>query len=789
MFISMNWIKDYVDLSGIDEDKLIQQFTLSCAEVEGVEHKGRDLSGVVTARIESIENHPNSKKLHLLKVNAGNEILNIVCGAPNVREGMIIPLAKMGAKIGDVEIDKAIVGGYESFGMCCSAKELGFSDDNSGLYEFSDNTPLGVDIKNILPIEDTIFEVDNKSLTNRPDMWGHYGIAREISALTGRPLKAMDLATVSNNLKKVDVKVETESCYRYTSCKMENITRKVSPMEMQIRLFYCGMRGINFLTDITNYIMLELGQPMHAFDNEIVDSISVEKLVNDTEFETLDETKRILPSGTMVIKSKGEPVAIAGVMGGLKSAISDSTKNVLIESACFDGVQVRRTAIKLGLRTEASARYEKMLDTNLTMKALLRYVYLVEKLDEGAKVSSGIADVVNFEYPKIEIEITKDYINRYIGQEISNERVVEILKSLEFGVTEKPNGVFKIDVPSHRATKDISGKADIVEEITRIYGYDNIKPSSTLQTVEPVKENIEVALEYAVKYALATRFNLSETHSYIWYDNEFDKSIGINPSSVIRVVNSIQKDSDQIRNTMIPTMLKVVNENKNDFSRVGVFEIGRVVKNLNEKGLTNETKSLCIALADRNKTQQELLVEMKNIVNYIFDFEIKSHVTFKMTDAKEDWFLPINHFTIISNKGEIGEIGALDYRVAKKLDGKLNVVMCEINFSKVLELDEEKEVVESISKYPKSEQDFNFNVPKNMLYSEIEKIGKSVDLDLEYRVSLLDIFEKDIEPTKSVTLHYDIWRYDRTLTGEELEKFHEQVISHFKDHNIELKLS
>ena len=358
MFISLNWIKDFVNLDGIDVLDLIKnRFTLAVAEIEGVEEKGKNLSGVVTAKILSVENHPNSKKLHILKVDKGDEIVDIVCGAPNVREGMIVPLATLGANVNGITISSATLGGVVSNGMCCSAKEIGISDDHSGLFEFPSDTKIGVDIKDILPIEDIVFEIDNKSLTNRPDLWGHYGIAREISALTGRTLKKLDLFDEdTSNLGKLDISVKSPTCFRYSSATMANITKTVSPMDMQIRLYYTGMRAINMLADVTNYVMLELGQPMHAFNNALVKSIEVEDVEKDTEFTTLDEQKRILPKGTMVIKGNGEISAIAGVMGGLDSEIKDDTNSVLIESACFHPAKVRRTATALGLRTEASAR-------------------------------------------------------------------------------------------------------------------------------------------------------------------------------------------------------------------------------------------------------------------------------------------------------------------------------------------------------------------------------------------------------------------------------------------------
>lgn len=259
MKVSINWIKDFVNLDGVNVEELIDKFTMGVAEVECVEYKGRGISGVVTAKIISVENVPNSKKLHLLKVDAGGgEVLQIVCGAPNVRVGLVTALAKVGAKLGDITITKATLAGLESYGMCCGGDEVGISDDHSGIVELDDDTQIGVDIKTVLDIEDTVFEVDNKSLTNRPDLWGHYGIAREIATLIDRPLKAIDVLDerLFNDLPSVDISVTSPSCYRYTSAKMENITKKHSSLNMQIRLFYCGMRSINLLADLTNYVML-----------------------------------------------------------------------------------------------------------------------------------------------------------------------------------------------------------------------------------------------------------------------------------------------------------------------------------------------------------------------------------------------------------------------------------------------------------------------------------------------------------------------------------------------------
>lgn len=788
MYISINWIKDFVDLDGVDIEKLINKFTLSCAEVEGIEYKGKDLSGVYTAKILSVANHPNSKKLHLLEVSTGDKVHNIVCGAPNVRVGMITALATMGANVGGFTIAKATLGGCDSYGMCCSEHELGISDDHNGIIDLPADTPIGVDIKTLLDIDDIIFEVDNKSLTNRPDLWGHYGIAREIASLTDRELKPLKLAKVSEfKGKKPVINVESNDCYRYTCATVDNITKKYSDKNMQIRLYYCGMRGINLLADVTNYVMLELGQPMHAFDNSIVKSIDVYNLKNETTFRTLDSNDRKLKEGTLVIATNGEPVAVAGVMGGENSEITDDTTSVLIESANFNGSLIRKTALGLGMRTEASARYEKMLDPELTMTALLRYVYLLKEQDAGATISSQIADSYNYHYPHKDIELTKDFINRYIGIEIDDERIVSILKSLEFGV-EKDGDTFKVSVPSFRATKDINGKADIIEEITRIYGYDNIKPQTIDEPLKPTKLDREIAVEYDIKYSLANRYNLNEVHTYIWYDTATNNALNIAPRSVLRCVNSIGKENDQIRSTIIPSLLKVVMDNKNTINDIGIFEIGRVVDSLGLDDMANEEKSLGIVLYSKNKDQNSLLLRLKEMVEYLFGYVINVDFGLNMTSQTCDYYHPVNFYEVVSNGMHVGNINLLHPNVVNNFEKGAGIAVCELNITKLLNCQTFENKFEKISKFPTTKLDFNFLIPRGKLYKDIIGIAKSVESELSYTVSLLDIYDNASDNFISYTLHYEVNSHTRNLTSEDIENFHKFVIEKFEQNNIKLKI-
>lgn len=789
MKISLNWIKEYVNLDGIDVADLLNKFTLSVAEIEGVEELGKELSGIVTAKIVSVEEHPNSKKLHVLKVDTGEqELTDVVCGAPNCRVGVVVPFAKIGANVNGFAIGKAKLAGVDSCGMCCSGKEVGVSDNHDGLWELPSNTKLGVDIKQLYPISDTVFEVDNKSLTNRPDLWGHYGIAREIAALVNRPLKPVTVADLEtyHELPQLDISVSSNDCLRYTGLRVENITQKVSNETMQIRLHYTGLRPINLLTDLTNYLMLELGQPMHAFDNAKVQNVQVYNLTDSERFLTLDGVTRTLPNNTLVIATNNTPVAVAGIMGGELSGISNTTNSVLLESANFDATVIRKTAVAIGLRSESSARYEKTLDPELTTLALGRYVYLLQQQDKGAKVTSSVTDKYQKHYESVTISITKSYIDRYIGMELKEEQILDILNRLEFGVLNNGNGNYEVSVPSFRATKDVKLPCDLVEEITRIYGYDNIVPVSTEVKVKPQKLNPVVDQEYRAKYLLASKFDLNEIHSYLWYDTATNQELGLNPVSVVRLVNALNKENSELRSTIVPSLLKVLNDNKTSHETMGVFEIGRVAAQLQKDGLVKEERRLGVALYSKTENQSDLLVKAKNIASYLIDLELNLQFKVLPKTNTVDYYHPVNNYEVWANGESVGEIAMLHPVVKNNLHPNANVAVLELNFDKLVEMKPHKIKFQKGTKYPVSEFDYSFVVPNNTLYSQIYSIATSLKTPLSYQVSYVDVFALD-ETQKALTINVKVWSQDHTLTSEELYEFYNSMLTVFEQNNIHIK--
>ena len=793
MFISMNWISEFTDLSGIDLKELIGRFTLSTAEVEDIYELGRDIKDVVVGKIVEIKDHPNSKKLHLVKVDIGSEVVDCVCGAPNIFVGAVVPFAKLGGQVGELKIEEVKIAGVPSRGMCCSEKELGISEDHSGLMILEDNYPLGTDIKEFMQIEDTVFEVDNKSLTNRPDLWGHYGIAREISVLTKRPLKPLDVADTSifKDLSPIDVKVEdTDKTFRYSCIAVSNVKVKKSPINMRIRLTYCGMRPINLLADLTNYLMMELGQPMHAFDYGKVSKIRVKTFPEPIDFLTLDGVERKVDTNTLMICDDKEPICIAGIMGGELTEITEETDSVLLESANFDGTSVRRSAVRLGLRTDASSRYEKTLDPELTISAIRRFIKLLMEIDPGVKVMSSLTDCYVKHYDTITINFDKAYVDKYTGIDISSDRIEETLTGLGFILTRNGDS-FTAIVPSWRATKDVTMKADIIEEITRIYGYDNFDVHSTKSLLIPVRQSDKRENEYHMKLMLAQRYAMNEVHSYIWYESKLNKEMGIVTEPNIRVINSVTAENDTVRSTIIPSLLGFIYKNADTYPEMGIFEIGRVADGLKEDGLANERKRLGLVMASKKMSEKEVYFKIKEIIEQLL-LTAKNTVpsfTAKDTEGKSNYIHPVNCTSILLEGSEIGYFSVLNPRIRNNIDKKLNVVFAEIDLERMEQTAAEPLNYKEVSKYPGVTVDLSLLVDKTMRYEAIEEAIQGYPCEYLQGYHLIDIFEDEklLPDKKSITIRFEFGSMDRTLEGQETNAMVEGLLQTLKEKGLELR--
>ena len=785
MFLSMNWISDFVDLSGLDKMDLIHRFSLSTAEVENeIFEKGKDLSGVVVAEIKSVEPHPESKKLHLLKVDAGDgKLTDVVCGAPNVRVGMKTAFAKVGARLGDITIAPRPLAGFDSYGMCCSEKEIGISDDNSGIMDITDDIPAGTDIKDAYAVDDIVFEVDNKSLTNRPDLWGHYGIAREFAALAGRPLKPLDTVDLHayDALPKVNMKIEDPLCQRYSCLQVENIHTTVSPVNMRIRLYYCGMRAINFLADLTNYLMLEMGQPMHAFDSRKVEKLRIKRFQKPFEFQTLDGVERHIDENTLMICNGDTPVAIAGIMGGLDSEIVEDTTTLTLESATFDAVSVRKSTVRLAHRTDASMRYEKCLDPEMTVPAIARFVKLLTDTDKDARVVSSLTDEYAYHYDTVTLDFDQSYVDRYTGIQIDGDTIVHTLEALGFTV-KRAGDNFSVTVPSWRATKDVTIKADIIEEITRVYGYDNFAVHTASAPLYPVRPETEKTVEDRIKDILVKRFSLHEVHSYIWaYYDEY-KALGLAVEDNVKLLNATNPNIETLRRSMIPTQLCQVRGNTAFAPSFGIFEIGRTVDGLDENGMCREHKKLAITLFSKVDSTETLYLSLRDMLA-VLSLDIK-HKPFSFTAEKatHDYQHPRNLNTVLCDGVALGELGVVHPTVAKKIDKKAAIVYAEIDVRAFSSVTDAGIHYKEPSRFPSMEVDLSF---VSETYAPIGAAVEAANCPWIQSVDVVDTYRD--ESGKSITVRLVFSDDQRTLKREEVMEVADQIIASLSKQNIALK--
>ena len=795
MLISMNWINDFVDLGDLDKEALIHRFTLSSAEVEDIYHRGADTVGVVVGKILSVENHPSSKKLHLLRVDAGKGEVDCVCGAPNVRVGMTVAFAPAGSTVSGHPITEAKVAGFTSCGMCCSEAELGISADNSGLWELDDSLVAGTDLKSIYDIDDIVFEVDNKSLTNRPDLWGHYGIAREFATLTGRPLRAVPKADLEaySSLPGTDITIDVpDLCYRYSGLKMDNVKVKVSPVNMRIRLFYCGMRAINLLADLTNYVMLELGQPMHAFDLRRVGNVCVRTFDEPFTFTTLDKVDRKISPETCMICTKDEngtdvPVAVAGIMGGYASEIEDDTDSLLLESASFSGVSVRKSSTRLGLRTDASMRYEKMLDPYLTETATARFVRLLTEIDPGARVISSLTDVFPNPPAPIVLTITRAYVDRYTGISISSEEILRTLTALGFEVV-CDGDTFTVTVPSHRATKDVTIPADLIEEITRIYGYDNFEAVTSKSPLYPVRPSEQKICDDRAKDLLVLTRGLHEVHSYIWCDAAKYRQMGIELPDNPHILNAQTPDHAVLRASMIPTLIAFASENKSFSDSFGIFEIGHTVEGVREDGCANERKKLGILLWSKTRTEEALYMTARDIIVSLCSDIRHALPTFSdLTERPFSWMHPKNTTAITLGGKSIGFFGAPHPSVNAAVDKKAAFVFAEIDMDDFSEVAELPLAYNEPSRFPSIEIDLSFFADTQTIdFGALRDRFFELSGGILASVKVADIYT-DADANESVTFRFEFSSPERTLSKAELTPTTDAIIAYLESIGLKFK--
>lgn len=783
MLLPIRWLKDYIDTQK-DGKELADGLTLSGSHVESIYSMDKGIKGVIVGKIKEISKHTDADKLVICKTDIGREILTIVTGATNLKEGDFVPVAIIGSVLpGEIEIEKTNFRGVDSFGMLCSLKELGFDDNviskemKEGIFILDKEYPLGKDIVDVLNLDDQVIELE--ITPNRPDCLSIMGMARETAASFELPIKEPEIESIGegNILDYIkSIEVLSENCNRYYARVVKDILIKDSPMWIQMRLMEAGIRPINNIVDITNFVMLEFGIPLHAFDLEKIKGkkIIVRQAENKEKFKSLDGKTRELDENDLVIADEKEAIGVAGVMGGLDSEVTKDTKTILIEAANFDPKSVRLTSKKLSLRTEASNRFEKGLDPNICKTAADRVCQLIELTGSGKVISSFIDIYINKLEAKT-ISLRPERANMLLGLDISKEKMMEYLNLLGLKSEYKDDKIQTI-VPTRRL--DISIEVDLIEEIGRLYGFHNIKSKALVgqftRGVKPDSKNIE---EEAKKILLGIGFNEVMTYSFI-SPKVYDK-INIEENSnlrdYIKLINPLGEDFSVMRTTLIPNMMELFSRNYNrSVKSAFAFEIGNIFlpKELPVKNTPAEKKILSIGFYG-DKDFYFLKESIEKLLNRlgIEDIEYKR-------EENNQVFHPGRTAKIFAEGIELGTIGEVYVDVSENYDIKSKVYMGELDFDAIIKISNFERKYKPLPRFPSTSRDIAIVVEENVLFGDIKNLILKHGEGLIEEIKLFDIYRGDQIPDnmKSIALSIDYRSYKRTLKDKEIEKIQRNII-------------
>ena len=787
MLVSYNWLKQYTNVED-NANALAEKITRGGIEVEGVEYLAEEISGVVVGYVESKEKHPDAEKLNVCQVNVGEEEnLQIVCGAPNVDAGQFVIVAKVGAKLPGIKIKKAKLRGVESQGMICSLGELGLSKSvvpknyQEGIYVFETEQVLGSDVVELLGLNDYILDL---SITpNRADALSMRGLTYELGALYNNKVDFNDVEKEENYEEtSLQVSIESDSCGNYVGQVVKNVEVKDSPLWLQTRLMNSGIRPINNIVDITNYVLLEFGQPMHAFDKDLVgDNIVVCDAKEGEVLETLDGEERKLQATDLVITDGTRAIALGGVMGGKNTEVSEKTKNIILESAYFNPTSVRRTSAAHGLRSDSSARFEKGIDPNMQKAALARAVELILELCPNAVVESPVG-VVNKEEEKV-VEISTSYINNYLGITLSTEEIVAILEGLSFTV-EVTGENLVVKVPTRRP--DISIKQDLVEEVIRIYGYDNLA-----STLPKFSKTTKGGLTYSQKMvrdlrAVYASLGFNDTINYSLVSEEEATGYTLENHHKVRLLMPMTETHSTLRQSLVPGLLNTVQYNVARKQKdLKLLEIGRVFFGSGDDNIQpKETLYLSAALTGEERATKWLkesstldFFAAKGYLEVVFErLGLEEKVTYKKSTL--EGMHPGRFAEVYLEKKRIGFIGEVHPQVADKL-GLNTTYVFEINLDEVISESKVKPKYEEVTKYPEITRDIAMLVDVKDEYQNIYNVIESVNSRLITNVELFDLYAgaELLAGKKSLALTITYSDKQKTLTDEEVTAVHEKVLA------------
>ncbi|MHB8789034.1 MAG: phenylalanine--tRNA ligase subunit beta [Desulfobulbaceae bacterium] len=801
MKLTFKWLNEYVNLDGLTAEQIADRLSMLGLEVDAVVHMSRGLEGLLTARIRKVLPHPDADRLTVCEVEVGPEVIQVVCGAPNAREGLVTAIARPGVTLpGGMKIKKAKVRGQESLGMLCSARELGLSEEHSGIMEISGDIGSGLDLAQILGMDDVMIEID---LTpNRPDCASVLGIAREVAGFAGKelrpPVSREELPALAETHSEFGVEIRAaELCPRYAARKLSGITIAPSPQWLRQRLQAVGMRPINNIVDITNYVMLELGQPLHAFDfAKLAGGRIVVRCPQAAEqqFVTLDGQARTLDPDMLMICDAERPVAVAGIMGGQESEVTEQTTEVLLESACFNPVSIRRTARRLNIASEASYRFERGVDPNGVDIALKRAVRLMVEL-AGAKLVDGGVDLYPGRRPELVLPLRCQRVCELLGMELSEEQIAEHLRSIQFAVAAGSGGVLNVTVPSFRV--DIEREVDLVEEIARLAGYNAIP--TTLPQIGmdyPQRDPLRTLRQEVGRIFTARGFSEAINYSFSG-DRKFDLlqlPMEDRRRKVTRLLNPLAEDQEIMRSMLLPGLLDNIRHNHNhQRPDVAMFETGKVFSQLEEGRQPEERLQLCAVLSGKRYPEAAPLY-FANCEADIFDLKGVAESVLQvmaLTGAHgglqfvgtPDRVQPYcqEGSTILIRDGaiEIGLLGKINQQVLRAFGIKQDVYFLEMDLNDLNSLPRVNKVFQALPRYPSVKRDIAMIVPEAAAAGELIAAVTGLGEKIIEGAELFDVYRgKPVEKgRKSVAIAVTYRSAEKTLDDETVDIVHEKIVN------------
>ena len=800
MKVSLNWIRDYVQLpADADLKKLAYDLTMSTVEVEDATDLGASFHDMVVGVINTIEQHPNADKLKVCKTDIGGRVEDIVCGGSNLREGMKVAVALPGAMCkwhgeGDlVEIKKSKLRGVDSYGMICGAVEIGLADlfptkEEAHILDLSDfDAPAGTPLADALDLNDIILEIDNKSMTNRPDLWGHYGIAREIAALYDLPM--VEFPHFDRNVENTSgfhVTVEdAERCPRMIGTQIENVCVKPAPYWMQVRIWKTGMRPINALVDITNYVMLATGQPSHAYDSDHIAGHIIVRRAKAGETLTLLNGKELpLSTDDLTIADDADIVGLAGVMGGAKDSILPTTSKVILEIANFQAAGIRRTALRYDNRTEASARYEKAIDPERCDQALDLSMQLFSDLYPEMKVTG----LVN-EYPRhlkqAEIDVPLSWLERRLGKRLSPDEIKHKMELLGYSITFNGDNMHVV-VPTWRSTGDVSIQADIMEEVARMYGYENFEAEPITTTFDGAINQLDKDLERRIKEYLAIRCGMQEIFTYPWMEESYVNAVLQSTEGILSLSTPPSPAERFVRSSLLPNLCKAVVKNERYFDEFSIFETAQVFRDENytspydpREKLPSQRKNVAGAFATTGKDITALFRKAKGVVEMMARYVHMEALTFKQTE-KPVWADNVVWLNIYRGDEKVGDLALLAKKVSMACGIKnMNVMLFQLDQDSLVPLKSRTNTFTHLAEYPMTDYDISLLVDGSVQWKDVAQTVRGIKSELLHGAAFVDEYRGKQVPAgkKSLTLRLAIGSKDKTLTSAEIEEVASGVLN------------